>query len=189
MDGHTHGPLSDEALEREIEAALAVDPSPEFLARVRARVAAEDLDGGWNWRWAWAGAAVVAIAAVVLGFSIERATPVDTENQHLVAAPRTLPPLSVSEGPSPIVRDAPAPVPVARRTRPLRPSARVTKPEVLISTDEAGALQRLFDALNKRRIEASVLPDLDTAARPLAPIDQIVLEPITLGPIAGLDSE
>ena len=41
MDGYRHQELSDETLEKDIEAALGVDPSPEFLPRVRARIANE----------------------------------------------------------------------------------------------------------------------------------------------------
>ena len=40
MDGHRHvDAVNDSSLDREIESLLAVEPSPEFLARVRARVA------------------------------------------------------------------------------------------------------------------------------------------------------
>ncbi len=56
MDGYKHQELSDETLEREIEAALGVEPSPEFLPRVRARIANERMQDGWfssaSWRWA-----------------------------------------------------------------------------------------------------------------------------------------
>src|SRR5262245_23295624 len=38
--------LTDVALEREIEAALAVDPSPEFLVRVRGRIADDSRAAG-----------------------------------------------------------------------------------------------------------------------------------------------
>ena len=38
--------LIDAALDRELEAALAVDPSPEFTARVRTRVRSE-LAASW----------------------------------------------------------------------------------------------------------------------------------------------
>ena len=33
--------MTDTAIDREIQAALAVDPSPQFVARVRTRIAAE----------------------------------------------------------------------------------------------------------------------------------------------------
>ena len=41
----------DPALEREIEAALAVDPSPELVAKIRARVANEPAPASWWCAW------------------------------------------------------------------------------------------------------------------------------------------
>ena len=41
MDGYRHQELTDETLEKDIEAALGVDASPEFLPRIRARIANE----------------------------------------------------------------------------------------------------------------------------------------------------
>ena len=42
MDGTgPQHPLSDSQLDRELESALGIEPSPEFLARVRTRIAAE----------------------------------------------------------------------------------------------------------------------------------------------------
>ena len=41
MDGTRPGALSDSQLDRELEAALGVEPSPEFLPRVRARLEVE----------------------------------------------------------------------------------------------------------------------------------------------------
>jgi len=61
--------LTGSALDREIRAALDVDPSPEFLARVRAGIASEPKQAAWRWSWMFAAAgamaAVIAIAAVV----------------------------------------------------------------------------------------------------------------------------
>ena len=61
MDGHRHDAVTDASLDREIESLLAVEPSPEFLARVRTRVAQEPepARGGGRgcsrrlvrWRW------------------------------------------------------------------------------------------------------------------------------------------
>ena len=48
MDGCEQHELNDTVLEKEIEAAIRVDPSPEFLARVRARIAGEPLSKGWG---------------------------------------------------------------------------------------------------------------------------------------------
>lgn len=50
--------LTDAALDREIQAALDVDPSPAFLARVRQRVAVEPAPAAW-----WRGPRVVSLVA------------------------------------------------------------------------------------------------------------------------------
>jgi len=59
-------PVKDAALEREIERALAVDPSPEFLARVRARIADEPAPASRGFGWLFAGVATVAAAATLV---------------------------------------------------------------------------------------------------------------------------
>ena len=56
-----------DALDRELAAALAVDPSPEFVARVRARVANEPAPSFWRvprLMLAAGALAVVVVAAV-----------------------------------------------------------------------------------------------------------------------------
>ena len=61
MDGTRSGePLSDSALDRELESALGIEPSAEFLARVRTRIAAEPEPSPWR------------LASVVSGFSRTR---------------------------------------------------------------------------------------------------------------------
>ena len=59
-------PMNDAALEREIERALAVDPSPEFVARVRTRIAEEPSPASRGLGWLFAGVATAAIAASVV---------------------------------------------------------------------------------------------------------------------------
>src|SRR4029453_17116177 len=54
------------SLDREIESLLATEPSPEFLARVRTRVAGEPDPRRWRAPWMWAIAAG-AVTAVVVG--------------------------------------------------------------------------------------------------------------------------
>ena len=57
-----------DALDRELAHALAVDPSPEFVARVRARIADEPAPSTWRMPRVLmaAGAAAVLILAVVV---------------------------------------------------------------------------------------------------------------------------
>jgi hypothetical protein len=64
MDGRTDT-LTDAALEQEVEALLSVQPSPDFVARVRSRVDEESMSAGWGWRWPMAAVATTVAVAVV----------------------------------------------------------------------------------------------------------------------------
>ena len=66
-DRRTTDPLIDDPLSQEIERALAVDPSAEFLARVRTQVAALPAPdrGSWRLRWVFLTAGVAVSAGVI----------------------------------------------------------------------------------------------------------------------------
>ena len=64
MDGRRIDAVTDESLDREIHALLAAEPSPEFVARVRARVAQEPQPG--RWRAALMLAVPTAVAGIVV---------------------------------------------------------------------------------------------------------------------------
>ena len=76
MDGtRPRPPVTDSQLDAEIESALGVNPSPEFLARVRTRIAVEPQPA--RWRLALLGKAVeplagVAIVGIVLAIVVPR---------------------------------------------------------------------------------------------------------------------
>ncbi len=201
MDGKL-AEMNDEALEREIEAALGVDPSPEFLPRIRARVANERMQEGWfssaSWRWAGAAAVVTAVAILAVWTLSDPATaPRDARTVDVPSNPenteartpnpdRTEPRIPGPEpripGPEPRIPD-----PGQRRRSPQLAAA--SQLEVLISPDEAAGLKQLFTAIGSRRLETFALPDLQSALKPPAPIEEIVLEPITISPLAALEGE
>jgi hypothetical protein len=71
MDGNRpRQPLTDSALDRELESALGIEPSPEFLARARTRVAAEPEPSSWRpvFEPLWA----VAIVGLALAVAVPR---------------------------------------------------------------------------------------------------------------------
>ena len=75
MDEERYADLSIEQLiEHEIDRSLAVDPSPEFLARVRARTAREPMAPSWNYLTmsAAVAAATLAVATVVGVITFDR---------------------------------------------------------------------------------------------------------------------
>jgi cytochrome c556 len=67
MAAHRFGdPLTDGEIDRALATALAVDPSPEFVARVRMRIANEPEPSDWRFSWVFAaGACTLAIAMAV----------------------------------------------------------------------------------------------------------------------------
>ena len=82
--GHSPTPPGGDArLDRDIRRLLAVDPSPAFEARVRARVAAEPPPGAWEARRLWMGfGAAAATAALVLVVAVPRLEPpADTSDE------------------------------------------------------------------------------------------------------------
>jgi hypothetical protein len=83
-DPRDEGPLTDAALDRAIEQALAVDPSPAFVARVRHRVSSEKpLRRGRGWFFAGLAACStpVLLLAVYLGLPGSSSTPDDAGRQ------------------------------------------------------------------------------------------------------------
>ena len=185
MDGHKHQGLSDDALEREIEAALGVDPSPEFLPRVRARIANERMREGWMSLTPWRSAgAVVVVAMVVVAGVWSLREPATAPREARIA-----PPIESTAPAIEPTRPAPVTAPVVRAVHTTPRPEVVTPFEVVIAPDEAMALRQLFTAIGNRRLEAAALPDLQSALRPPAPIEEIVLEPITISPLAALEGE
>ena len=113
-----------DALDREIAAALAVDPSPEFVARMRARIANEPSPSSWRVRGLLmaAGVAVVVIAAAVMQ----------------VPAPSAPPALVAAQAFTPAVLPEPAVVDlVPAITRPIRRRVRRSSNQIqLVSIND-----------------------------------------------------
>ena len=64
MDDHRSADaLTEAALDRDLEAALTVDPSPEFVARVRTSVQRERDAASSRWRWPIAAAVALCVEA------------------------------------------------------------------------------------------------------------------------------
>ena len=187
MDAYEHEKLSDEALEKEI----GVDPSPEFLPRLRARIASERPNEGWVWPglWRWAGAGVAVAAVVIAALWIsDNSVPAPRE-----AHPMTIPPVEPARRvPETVASSAESQKPArAAGVRTVRSTRQAVEAhsEVVISPNEAMALRQLVAAIAARQVEATDIPQLATESAPLPPIEEIVLEPIKLSPLDGLESE
>ena len=126
-------PKSD--LDRELETLLGVEPSPEFVSRVKARIAKAPEPSAWNTYWTVLAAGAVA-ATIVLAVFI--AMPPQVDSPVVKVLPDTamlsnefstaLPPAS-GTGKSEATR-----VPIRLKAK---------EPEVLIAPEEAAAMRRL----------------------------------------------
>jgi hypothetical protein len=132
-----------ETIEADLDRLLAVEPSPEFAARVRARISAADRAGGWSFPWALAAAAVLTIVTGIL-FATLREAPGRNDSAaittgHDVALPAPMLPSPVVAAGQPrgtrSVRARPAPTPVAR----------AVEPEVLVPSEFRLAIGRVLE--------------------------------------------
>jgi len=174
--------LTASALDGEIRAALDVDPSPEFLARVRAGIASEPARATSRLLWKFvavgAMAAVIAIAAVV-SRSNEMSSMFPADRMPLQA--RTVAPFSqivpVASGFSRTERSAEA--------FALRPAShQPPEPEVLIDPRESMALRRLIAGTREGTLDLSAALQATTpTAMDLPPLSEIAIPVITIDPI------
>jgi hypothetical protein len=201
------GAVTDSELEREIGRALNVDPSPEFLARVRMRVAHETMPAPWRFRWlALAGAAAVVVFAVVVTFwpaaeelaPRQAVLPQSTAPVQPDAAPAPLPEPPIATAPRqnpravPVraqfarVEGTPTGVPVDKTPeRELPPF-----PEVLISADEVRAYQRLLGIVEQQRLPPPPPPaHADDGRVELHDLQLASLRIEALPPMARLEGE
>ncbi|MDP6582464.1 MAG: hypothetical protein QF681_17565 [Vicinamibacterales bacterium] len=88
-------PSDDASIDQEIQDLLAVDPSPEFEAKVRTRVATEAETSGWRFGWLPVAAGTAVVAVLVLAVIVSRPEPtmVDASPDPVSTAARTTDPI------------------------------------------------------------------------------------------------
>ena len=183
-------PMNDPALEREIERALAVDPSPEFLVHVRGRIANETVPASRGFGWLFARVATVA-AAGALVLAVRMVSP---------ARPSATAPLLASRSiGSAVVVPAvvPAQYVVSGFLVPPKPrsgvggsrTAAARTPEPLFDARETTALQRLIADVRDARVDLA--PLAKEGPMPLPAMDPLVISPIVIEPLAssGVEGE
>jgi hypothetical protein len=182
---------SDDELEREIDALFAAEPSPQFLATVRSRMAEAPQRSRFPWVMpAFAGGAVLALLLVASRVWIEapRALlPAERIDAALTARPSAPPPL---EWGTPAIPLAPvAPRPDAERQR----ARRAVSPEVLVPLAEQHALQRVLRAAASEPLlmAQSAATEMHYPAQPPPPlvVPAIVIEPLVPEPTEEGDSK
>jgi hypothetical protein len=194
MDAERPDEITDAALDRELQAMLGVDPSPEFVARARTRIA-DELSPSRPSVSAWTlAASFVSVAAiVVVAVVVSRDTGGSAPSQ---------PPALDSTSATPSAWTLPD-----RKGRALgqyeRAGARVTRvasqqtalravtrqqqvePEVLVDPREAAALRALIFGTRQGRIDLTpVLAASTPTVMELPPVIDIEIPEIAIEPIA-----
>lgn len=176
--------MDEMRLDEELRQALNVEPSAEFVARVRARIASEPAPSRWRlaprnaakafWQtWVMVPATAVVIlaaAAVLIRTGIEPVRP--------VAADVALAPVAPAPVSAPIVEPVRA-VP-ARRTA-ARPRTRSVFDDVVVSEREQMAFNALLLALGQDRVPVRVQQANEveeTLVPPPMEVPDLIVEPL-----------
>ena len=194
MDGHRPiDALNDSSLDREIESLVAVDPSPEFVARVRARVAEEPEPG--RWRVSWMFAAATAVAAAIVALIVWPSPEVTPASNGPVEAPRIAEAApAIAPSPLPAPRLVPERVPAVRAVAAAIERDRaidIEVPEVVLADNEVKTFASLVARIRQSRFDVAIPaapnPDTPLEVKELPPVEPLEIEPIVR--VAALQAE
>jgi hypothetical protein len=159
-------------LDRQIQEALAVDPSPDFHARVRICLAENPQPYRVATGWLVSGVAGLTVIAVLVAFVSSRNQ--DFPRSAVVVAPAISSAAMVQPMSPPAIQK-----PTAERVRRItRGTATQT---VLVPPSEREAFRRFVEATTANPLTYSVLPDSREDA--LLSVPDITIEPILIEPI------
>jgi len=178
---------ADAALDREIQMLFAVEPSPQFRAGVRVRIANEPAAAERRHLW-WLGAAAMtaALTASVIF------TPSRPARQNPTLTGRSIVDLILPESSTPrrLPSDGGVPADAASpfRRAPARPRhTRPAEPEILLAPDETRALRALIAGVHAGRIDLTPVSQATTPdVMELEPIHNLVIAPIAIAPVEGV---
>lgn len=170
-------------LDHELAAAVDVEPSGEFRARVRERIARESMTPRWRLAAMPAMVSAGAMAAVVIAVVLWPEQPADRAPLHGTSGTDvTLAAVSV-----------PAPPTGPRASRPpaikthVSPPVRPSEPEVLLSVSERDGFRLLLAAIADDRFKS---PDDRVSAVPVVtPVIAAQVEPISITPVSMFGAE
>ena len=204
MDGARPDALSDAQLDRELEAALGVEPSPEFRARVRTRIATEPESPRWRFSVVASGFSrtramsgfswfsveplwAVGIVGIVLAIMVPQVLRDEARRPRPAAvriaeSPRTIEaepnaqPKQVPQTTSRNTRPAPRADAEWGRTVPLQLSP------VLFAEDDQRVFSMFMEAVSAGRV-----PE-EAVHRPVEPgeMEGLSIEPLVIAPLPSL---
>ena len=171
------------AAEADLDRLLSLEPSPEFAAKVLARISAEQTGRGR--RVGWVGLALASAVALVIALTL-RSNPAESDRGPSFAKPPQ-PDVVLSveptdmRGPMSLAITAPKRALAARLVGRSRKTAplRIDEPEVLIDKSLADAIRRL--AMLTRDIPLdNTAPDGSPQPAYESPTPSVVVEPLTV---------
>ncbi len=175
-------------IDAELASALRLEPSPEFVARVRSRVAASPARSGWVFGWRAAiAAASLALVVVAAGLSLLRGPVAPPTQPPAIARPTRVPDASAAVQPEP----APKPVSAVRRVAAPRlraavaVKARNAEPEVLVPASQRIAIRELMQMLRAGTLDDRILaepreiPHSDVSVTPIV-VEEVAVPAVTI---------
>jgi hypothetical protein len=187
MDDRHNLTAADDAIDRKMEQLLSVDPAPEFLARVRMQIAADEPMATPSSRALTAIAVAVFVTAVALwvGFTPNERADVPTIIQ--TPRPRTAE-LLPAESPS-VPSSVAKPMNVHAQVDVSRPliaqAAAGSMPEVLISASDAAAFEQFVTSARERRFELS--PDSVARLADMSSRTELMIPPIAIDVLSPIE--
>jgi hypothetical protein len=192
-EAYDHAKAVRSAVDRGVETLVAGEPSPQFITRLRARIAAEPAPKRWSWD-AWriweqatrqslayaAGAVVLAaiLAVLVTGLLRRHVSAPDVAE----VTPTTSASLSVATDPPKA-----SAIPEHPRKKVATgsvPSARIRRePEVLVPRGELLAVVRFYEAVHSTPVDSEQL--YAAQEEPQKPLE---LKPIEITPLEPLET-
>ena len=160
-------------VDRQIQEALAVDPSPDFHARVRIRLAEEPRRYRVGTAWLLCGLTGLTVVAVLAVFVSSR------NEDRLRPADVVVPAAAVSGAAVEAVSSTAIQKPSAARVRSVTRGT-ATQP-VLVPASERERFRRFLQAVTENPLTYSIPPDTREDA-PLS-VPDITIEPILIEPI------
>jgi hypothetical protein len=181
--------------DEEMTRLLAVEPSPELVARIRSALAESHSTRSWRTGWLWP--ALAAAAALVVTLAVVTRRPPSHEPAVAIAARPSPQPSNLAHplaSPPEPAREAAVADAAAGGTAPLlrpRPAARRwahAEPEVLVPPGETEALLRLVALVHRERLTPPVLAAVGQPPADLAELQPIDIKPLEIVPLDPAES-
>lgn len=172
----TRADVDFEAVERSLRAALRVEPSPEFLARVRTRMAEGPAPSGWTLSSiaALAGAVAVILMAAIVASRATRPPAMPVATIAGQPAPPAGPAADVELSRTPVLEPLPEPV-----ERHVKPGPRPRAPR----TDEGQALRDVLKAVDRGAIALPLPPVVRAGDDRSTTIPNLAIAPISISAV------